>query len=181
MARRQTAAERREHVLDAAIAEFAASGYHAASTTAIARRAGISQPYIYALYRNKHDLFLAAYRHVAERIRARLVAAAESADDREAALAAMGEAYLGLIADRSDVLCQLQAYAAAGDADLRGPVRDEFLRVFEAVREAAGASREETAFFFAGGIFLAIAGVLEIPPAYWPGGDAPDAPDPGAA
>ena len=179
MARRQTAAERREHVLDAAIAEFAASGYHAGSTTAIARRAGISQPYIYALYRNKHDLFLAAYRHVAERIRARLVAAAESADDPEAALAAMGEAYLGLIADRSDVLCQLQAYAAAGDADLRGPVRDEFLRVFEAVREAAGASREETAFFFAGGIFLAIAGVLEIPPAYWPGGDAPDAPDPG--
>jgi len=179
MARRQTAAERREHVLDAAIAEFAASGYHAASTTAIARRAGISQPYIYALYRNKHDLFLAAYRHVAERIRARLVAAAESADDPEAALAAMGEAYLGLIADRSDVLCQLQAYAAAGDADLRGPVRDEFLRVFEAVREAAGASREETAFFFAGGIFLAIAGVLEIPPAYWPGGYAPDAPDPG--
>ena len=180
MARRQTAAERREHVLDAAIAEFAASGYHAASTTAIARRAGISQPYIYALYRNKHDLFLAAYRHVAERIRARLVAAAESADDREAALAAMGEAYLGLIADRSDVLCQLQAYAAAGDAELRGPVRDEFLRVFEAVREAAGASREETAFFFAGGIFLAIAGVLEIPPSYWPGGDGPEAPDPGA-
>ena len=179
MARRQTAAERREHVLDAAIAEFAASGYHAASTTAIARRAGISQPYIYALYRNKRDLFLAAHRHVAERIRARLVAAAESADDREGALRAMGEAYLGLIADRSDVLCQLQAYAAAGDADLRGPVRDEFLRVFEAVREAAGASREETAFFFAGGIFLAIAGVLEIPPAYWPGGDAPDAPDPG--
>ena len=181
MARRQTAAERREHVLDAAIAEFAASGYHAASTTAIARRAGISQPYIYALYRNKHDLFLAAYRHVAERIGARLVAAAESADDPEAALAAMGEAYLGLIADRTDVLCQLQAYAAAGDPELRGPVRAEFLRVFEAVCEAAGASREETAFFFAGGIFLAIAGVLEIPPAYWPGGDAPDAPDPGAA
>ena len=180
MARRQTAAERREHVLDAAIAEFAASGYHAASTTAIARRAGISQPYIYALYRNKHDLFLAAYRHVAERIRARLVAAAESADGPEAALEAMGDAYLGLVADRSDVLCQLQAYAAAGDAELRGPVRDEFLRVFEAVREAAGASREETAFFFAGGIFLAIAGVLEIPPSYWPGGDGPEAPDPGA-
>ena len=76
MARRQTAAERREHLLDAAIAEFAASGYHAASTTAIARRAGISQPYIYALYRNKHDLFLAAHRQVAERIRARLVTAA---------------------------------------------------------------------------------------------------------
>src|SRR3954453_2198318 len=127
MTRRQTAAERREHVLDAAIAEFAESGYHAASTTAIAKRAGISQPYIYALYRNKQDLFLAAYRHVAERIRIRLVAAAEGADDPEEALQAMGGAYLGLIADRADVLCQLQAYAAAGDPGLRGPVRDEFL------------------------------------------------------
>jgi AcrR family transcriptional regulator len=46
---RRTADEHREHVLDAAIAEFAAQGYHAASTTAIARRAGISQPYVYAL------------------------------------------------------------------------------------------------------------------------------------
>jgi len=89
MARRLTAAERREHVLDVAIAEFAASGYHAASTTAIARRAGISQPYIYALYRNKQELFLAAYRQVAERIRARLVAAAEGAADPEAALQAI--------------------------------------------------------------------------------------------
>jgi AcrR family transcriptional regulator len=168
---RRTADERREQVLDAAIAEFAAQGYHAASTTAIARRAGISQPYIYALYRSKRELFLAAYRHVAERIRARLVGAAEAGADPDARLAAMGEAYLGLIGDREDVLCQLQAYAAAGDPALREPVRAEFMRVFEAVREAAGVSREEAAFFFAGGIFLAIATALDVPPEYWPGGD----------
>src|SRR3954462_9395569 len=167
---RRSADERREHVLDAAIAEFAAQGYHAASTTAIARRAGISQPYIYALYRSKQDLFLAAYRQVAERIRTRLVAAADGAGgDQEARMQAMGEAYLGLIADRADVLCQLQAYAAAGDPALREPVREEFLRVFEAVREAAGVSREEAAFFFAGGIFLAIATALDVPAEYWPG------------
>ena len=172
---RRTADERRDHVLDAAIAEFAAQGYHAASTTAIARRAGISQPYIYALYRNKRERFLAAHCQVAERIRARLVgAAAEAGDDPADALRAMGDAYLGLIADREDVLCQLQAYAAAGDPALREPVREEFLRVFEAVREAAGVSREEATFFFAGGIFLVIATALEVPPEYWPGG-APDA------
>jgi AcrR family transcriptional regulator len=168
---RRSADERREHVLDAAIAEFAAQGYHAASTTAIARRAGISQPYIYALYRNKRELFLAAYHQVAERIRARLLEAAEAGADPEARLQAMGEAYLGLIADREDVLCQLQAYAAAGDPALREPVRKEFLRVFEAVREAAGVSREEAAFFFAGGIFLAIATALDVPPGYWPGNE----------
>lgn len=167
---RRTADERRAHVLDAAIAEFAAQGYHAASTTAIARRAGISQPYIYALYRDKRELFLAAHRRVSERIRVRLLHAAAAAGDPEARLRAMGDAYLGLIADREDVLCQLQAYAAAGDPALREPVREEFLRVFEAVREAAGATREEAAFFFAGGIFLAIATALDVPPEYWPAG-----------
>jgi AcrR family transcriptional regulator len=166
---RRTADERREHVLDAAIAEFAARGYHATGTTAIAGRAGISQPYIYALYRNKRELFLAAYRHVSERIRTRLIDAAEGEAEPEERLRAMGEAYLGLIADREDVLFQLQAYAAAGDATLREPVREEFLRVFEAVRETAGVSREEAAFFFAGGTFLAIATALGVPPDYWPG------------
>jgi AcrR family transcriptional regulator len=169
---RRTADERRRHVLEAAIAEIAAQGYHAASTTAIARRAGIAQPYIYALFPNKRELFVAAYRQVAERIRARLVAAAERGADPEARMRAMGEAYLELIGDRDDALCQLQAYAAAGDPALRGPVREEFLRVFDAVRAAAGASREETAFFFAGGVFLAIGAALDVPPSYW----APDAP-----
>ena len=169
MPRRRTADERREHVIDAAIATFAAQGYHAASTTEIARRAGISQPYIYALFRNKEELFLAAYRQVAERIRETLVAAAESGADPEERMRAMGEAYQGLLADRDDVLCQLQAYAAAGEPALRAPVREEFLRVFEDVGAAAGVSREETTFFFAGGIFLAIAEALGIPSDYWPG------------
>src|SRR5215210_9016830 len=107
---RRTADERRDHVLEAAIHEFAERGYHAASTTVIARRAGISQPYIYALFPNKRDLFLAAHERVAERIRERLAGAAYAAGGPEDRMRAMGEAYLGLIADRDDVLCQLQAY-----------------------------------------------------------------------
>ena len=172
---RQTAQERRAQIVEAAIFEFAAEGYHAGSTTAIARRAGISQPYIYALFENKHDLFLAAYREVTERIRRRLVAAAEGGADPEARLRAMGEAYLEAIGHPAEVLCQLQAYAAAREPALRGPIRDEFLSVFETVREAAGASREETAWFFAGGIFLAIAGALGVPRDYWPGAPEPSA------
>ena len=43
---RFSAEERREQVVAAAITEFAEQGYQAASTSAIARRAGISQPYI---------------------------------------------------------------------------------------------------------------------------------------
>jgi AcrR family transcriptional regulator len=162
---RKSGDERRQHVIDAAIETFAAEGYHGASTTMIARRAGISQPYIY-----KHELFLAAYHEVAERIRTRLVAAAEGEDGPEERMRAMGEAYLAMIGNSAEVLCQLQAYAAAGDPALRGPIRDEFVRLFESVRETADVSREETAFFFAGGIFLAIASALEVPREFWPGG-----------
>jgi AcrR family transcriptional regulator len=168
---RRTADERRQHVLDAAIATFADAGYHGASTTMIAERAGISQPYVYALFRNKRELFLAAYREVAERIRARLLAAADGVDGPEERLRAMGEAYLQMIGNSAEVRCQLQAYAAAGDRELQAPIRDEFVHLFESVREVAGVSREEAAFFFAGGIFLAIASALGVPREFWPGAD----------
>src|SRR3954465_2356779 len=172
---RRSADQGPEHVIDAAIETFAAEGYHGASTTMIARRAGISQPYIYALFKNKHELFLAAYHEVAERIRSRLVAAAEREDGPEERMRAMGEAYLAMIGNSAEVLCQLQAYAAAGDPALRGPIRDEFVRLFESLRGTAGVSREEAAFFFAGGIFLALAAALGGPRGCWPGGGEPPA------
>src|SRR3954470_12271749 len=127
---RRSADERREHVLDAAIAEFAARGYHAASTTAIASRAGISQPYIYALYRNKRELFLAAHRQVSERIRVRLLKAAEAGADPVARLRGMAEPSPASAADSEDVLCNFQPSAPGGARGLREPVREEFLRVF---------------------------------------------------
>jgi AcrR family transcriptional regulator len=169
---RRTADERREHVIEAAIVEFAAHGYQGASTAAIARRAGISQSYVYALFPDKRALFLAAQRAVAENIRGRLAAAAAGDEDPQARLRAMGEAYLALIADRDDVLCQLQAYAAAGDPAMREAVRDEFVRVFRTVEEAAGVSREEAAFFFAGGLFLTVAAALDVPREFWPASPA---------
>ena len=56
---RQTAEERREAVLDAATREFARKGLHGASTDAIARAAGISQPYLFRLFGTKKELYLA--------------------------------------------------------------------------------------------------------------------------
>ena len=80
----------------------------------------------------------------------------------------MGDAYLELIADRDDVLCQLQAWAAAGDPALRDAVREEFLGVFRAIEELAGVSREEASFFLAGGLFLTVAAALGVPREFWP-------------
>jgi AcrR family transcriptional regulator len=60
---RLTAEERRDAVVAAAMTEFAQTGYAGTSTEAIARRSGVSQPYLFQLFGTKKDLFLAAVRH----------------------------------------------------------------------------------------------------------------------
>ena len=48
--------ERREEILDAALALFSAKGVHAVSTRQIAEQAGISQPALYAYFATKDDM-----------------------------------------------------------------------------------------------------------------------------
>ena len=160
---RASAEERREQVIDAAVKEFAASGFHATSTTAIAKRAGISQPYIYALFPSKHELFLAVHAHVVDRIRGTFTEAARGHATPEERLLAMGHAYEELLADRDAILCQMQAHAAAGDPALREPVRREFLRLRDDVARISGASEEEVAGFLATGMLLNVVAALELP------------------
>jgi AcrR family transcriptional regulator len=56
---RLSADERRVDVLDAALIEFAERGLEGTSTEDIARRAGISQPYLFRLFGTKKALFTA--------------------------------------------------------------------------------------------------------------------------
>ena len=56
---RRRPGENRERLIVAGISEFAARGYHGASTGAIAELAGVPQPHVYASFANKHALFLA--------------------------------------------------------------------------------------------------------------------------
>src|SRR5688500_14636828 len=122
---RSSSDERREQVIEAAVKEFAATGFHATSTSTIAKRAGISQPYIYALFPNKHELFLAVNRHVVDRIRTAFMDAARGSADPEERLDRMGDAYMELLAERDELLAQMQGFAAARDPELRDPVRDD--------------------------------------------------------
>src|SRR3982074_1112411 len=109
MTPRQTSDERRDQVVQAALREFAERGYEAASTAAIAKRAGISQPYIYALFPNRRELFLAAHIFVVRSIHHAFVEAARGAGDPEDALHRMGAAYAELVEDRYQLLFQLQS------------------------------------------------------------------------
>lgn len=163
---RLSADERREAVLDAAVHEFARSGYHAASTTAIARRAGISQPYVYALFPNKKALFIGVQERVNRRIRNAFEAAAAAASDREDRIARMGAAYKALLDDRDELLCQLHGFAAADDPEIREPVAACFLDTFNTIARLIGGTPEEAANFIAMGMYLNVARALELPKEY---------------
>jgi AcrR family transcriptional regulator len=81
---RQSADVRRASVLNAAIVEFAKSGYAGTSTEAIATRAGISQPYLFRLFGTKKELFIATYNVVASRIEDAFTAVAKESEGEEA-------------------------------------------------------------------------------------------------
>src|SRR6476646_11183265 len=119
---RLSAAERREAILDAAQIEFAERGWAGTSTEDIARRAGISQPYLFRLFGTKKELFKAT---VARCFRETLETFQRAAEGKrgEEALHAMGEAYAELLTDRTRLRAQMQAYAACGDVAICDVVR----------------------------------------------------------
>ena len=160
--------ERRDQLVDAAVKEFAANGFNGTSTTAIAQRAGISQPYVYALFPNKHELFLAANAEVVERIRGAFAEAARGLESTEDRLDAMGHAYIELLENREEIMFQHQANAAAGDPALREPIRREFMRLFDDVGRLSGASEEQVWNFIAHGMMLNVIAALDLPERYMP-------------
>ena len=168
--RRPVTEERREQVLAAAIEEFAEHGYHAAKTAAIAARAGISQPYIYALFENKLVLFLAVQDLVGVKVRKAFTAGwreAESGiDSKPARLRAMGEGYRRLMADENLLRCQLQGYAASSEPEIRDHMRAIYLRNFDTVRTLTGYDGATVARFFATGMLLNIGSALDLPRDY---------------
>jgi len=154
-ATRQTAEVRREDVLAAAVEEFARAGFHGASTDAIARRAGISQPYLFRLFGSKKDLYVAGVRRCFRRTLEAMQGAAEGLRGEEA-LDAMGQAY-GLLLSTDPVMlqAQLQTYAASlDDDDVRTAVREGYGDLYAYVERVSGASDQRIARFFANGMLL---------------------------
>jgi AcrR family transcriptional regulator len=154
-ATRQTAEERREAVLEAARVEFAQHGFHGASTDAIARRAGISQPYLFRLFGSKKALFIAVNDLCFQRT-LDLFRTAASGTSGQDALDAIGRAYAELIeSDRSMLQGQLQAYSAAvNDDEIRSSVARGYGRLVDYVEAVSGADKQTVAMFFAKGMLL---------------------------
>lgn len=164
---RMTADERRDAIVAAATEEFAIGGLVGASTEAIARRVGVSQPYVFQLFGTKKELFLAVVRSCFERtigVFETAVAQWTPGDETcNSALAAMGLSYKRLLADRTLLLLQLQAYAACSDPEVRGVVREEWGRLYRRVAEMSGASKAEIHDFFANGMLLNLGAAVGLP------------------
>jgi AcrR family transcriptional regulator len=96
---------RRPEVLDAALALFLEHGYEGTSMQAIADRAGVTKPVVYACFPAKDELFRALLAREEERILGEIQAAFRSADltDPEATLIEGYTGFLRAVASSPDV------------------------------------------------------------------------------
>jgi AcrR family transcriptional regulator len=166
--RRVPAAERREELIAAAVHEFAQGGLHGTPVERIARRVGVAQPYVFSLFSNKRELFLAAIDRSFQRVADTFRAAAEDyregrAADCEDALEAMGRAYKRLLIDDRDYLMlQHQSYAACDDEVVRIRVRHRYAQLLDLARELSAAEPERLDDFFRHGMALNVTAALGV-------------------
>ena len=158
---RRSAEERREEIIAIAIEQFAVSGYRGTSTEAIAREAGISQPYLFRLFKTKRDLFLACFDVTHQRIADTFQSAARGVPQEEA-LAAMGAGYMELLEDPNARLFQMQTYAACSDPVIQARVRECYGQLVKSVTRLSGASPAEVWRFFANGMLLNVTASLGL-------------------
>jgi AcrR family transcriptional regulator len=162
---RSTAAERRDDILDAALIEFAERGLHGTSTDRIAKRAGISQPYLFRLFGTKKELFIATVERCMEQMLS-LFRASAGGKVGDEALQAIAEVYRGVLENPVMLRCQMQAYVACDDPDIRAAVRLGYGRLVEFAEQASGAPKETITNFFGIGMLLnviAAMGLLDEP------------------
>lgn len=166
--RRLSAEERRSDLLEAAIIEFAVSGFHGTRTADIAARAGVSQPYVYALFPDKRALFLACHDWTTERIKEALEKASADLTEGEDVEQALDRAYQGLFDERPhQVLFQVQATAAAAaDPAIRQLVRQRFIELIELSERLNGVSRDLVLRHVARSMLGNVALALDLPPEY---------------
>jgi len=157
-----SADERRETVLDAAMIEFGLGGFEGTSTESIARRVGVSQPYLFRLFPSKRAMFLASVERCFDRVQTMFESSADGLTGEEA-FHAMGLAYNGLLDDRPVLQLQLQVWAAAcHDAEVREVTRRRMGGLWTTAQRLTGADDQRVMQFMAAGMLLNVMGAMDI-------------------
>lgn len=174
-----SAEERRESVVRAAMTEFARGGYYGTSTEAIAKRVGVSQPYLFRLFPGKKAIFLAAAQRCVEDSIRMFEEASEGVEGEEA-LHAMGNAYRRVVSEEPErLMMQMQMYLAVAGAEQEGDhefgeaVRAGWTRLWDTVHVPLGADVSETTTFMAYGMLINCLVAMGFPPDHrvWAGMD----------
>ena len=166
--KRVPAAERRDALIEAAVHEFAHGGLHGTPVDRIAQRVGVAQPYVFSLFANKRDLFLAAVERGFELIAETFTNAAAQFDPATAApgmdvLRAMASTYVEVLSSHRDyLLLQHQAYAACDDEVIRDRVRTRYAQLVAHVERLAAAEPERIDEFFRHGMWLNVAAAMGV-------------------
>jgi AcrR family transcriptional regulator len=158
---RMSADERRAEIVGIAFRHFAEGGFDGTSTEAIAREAGVSQPYLFRLFKTKRGLFEACTDRCFAQVR-EVFEAGVAGDTPEERFAAMGHAYTEqLLPNRHALLFQMRGYAVA-DPEIRGYVRANFMALREHVAELAGVDTADTWDFFGTGMLCNVVAMLDF-------------------
>ena len=155
-ATRMSAEDRRELVLTAATRAFARGGFHGTSTDAVAREAGVSQPYVVRIFGTKLELFLEVFDRAVVRIRTAFEDVlddgpfdAEDDDD----WGRLGLAYSGLLGDRDFLQVMMHGFSAGAVDEIAAAARGCMGDVFATIKRT-GCTDERARDFVAYGMLL---------------------------
>lgn len=158
--------ERRRDVLEAAVACFSRKGFYGTATHEIAALAGISQPYIYRLFGNKHELFAGAVDFVSEimesTLSARTAEVGSSPRTTAEALNAAQIAYRALIDDRDVLMFLMHANCAADEPLVGDAVRRCYAKQVNLVGQLVNSDDEAIRQWFGAGMLENVVTALDL-------------------
>ena len=162
---RLSAAERRALVLRAAMRAFARDGFAGTSTDAVAREAGVSQPYVVRIFGTKLDLFLEVFTTATDgvaRAFGEVLEAGpfdpESDDDWER----LGAAYTQLLADRDLLLVLMHGFTASSTPEIGSRARRSMGDIYVQILRT-GCTPEQARDFVAQGMLLNVMVAIGAP------------------
>lgn len=157
--------ERRALVVDAATRAFARGGYAGTSTDAVAKEAGVSQPYVVRIFGTKLQLFLEVLDRTCSTIRAAFREVLDEpgfdpeSDDH---WARMGMAYSELLRDRDLLQVLMHGFVAGDVPEIAAGARDGMGRIF-ADLIAAGCDEDRAVQFVSHGMLLNVMVSMRAP------------------
>lgn len=160
-----SADDRREQVLAAAARAFAQQGFHGTTTDAVAREAGVSQPYVVRMFGTKLELFLAVFSEACERIRRAFADVLDDGPfdpDKDEDWDRLGVAYADLLQDRDMLQVMMHGFSAGSIPEIARVGRQGMDRIYATIT-STGCSPEQARDFIAHGMLINVMLALRAP------------------